>query len=89
MPSSFPGLTTSGSISSAVAVALGLSVAVGLAVGAVTALRTREDRIMAQLRETERSVTGSGPAVGTALVMAEVALAVILLPGPHCSFVPS
>jgi putative ABC transport system permease protein len=61
--------------------ALLVSVATGLLVGAVPALRSRDDRIMARLREAERSVAGRGPAVGTALVVAEIALAVVLLAG--------
>ena len=36
---------------------------------------------MTQLREAERSFTGGGPLVGTVLVAAEIALAVILLAG--------
>ncbi len=61
--------------------ALLVSVATGLLVGAVPALRSRDDRIMARLREAERSVAGGSPAVGTALVVAEIALAVVLLAG--------
>jgi putative ABC transport system permease protein len=59
--------------------ALLVSVATGLLVGVVPALRSRDDRIMARLREVERSVAGRGPAVGTALVVTEVTLAVVLL----------
>lgn len=61
--------------------ALLVSVATGLLVGVVPAMRSREDRIMARLREAERSVASRGPAVGTALVVAEIALAVVLLAG--------
>jgi putative ABC transport system permease protein len=61
--------------------ALLVSVATGLLVGLVPAIRSREDRILARLREAERSVAGRGPAVGTALVVAEITLAVVLLAG--------
>ena len=58
-----------------------VSVAVGLFAGVLPAVRSREDRIMAQLREAERSVAGGSSPVGTAMVVAEIALSVVLLAG--------
>jgi putative ABC transport system permease protein len=58
-----------------------LSVAVGLAAGVLPAIRSREDRIMVQLREADRSVAGGSSKVGTAMVVTEIALSVVLLAG--------
>jgi len=58
-----------------------LSVTVGLLAGVLPAIRSREDRIMVQLREADRSVTRGSSAVGTGMVLAEIALSVVLLAG--------
>jgi predicted permease len=58
-----------------------VSAAVGLLAGFLPAIRSREDRIMARLRETDRSTTGGSSAVGTAMVVTEIALSVVLLAG--------
>ena len=58
-----------------------LSVVVGVLAGVLPAIRSREDRIMVRLREADRSVTGGSSAVGTAMVVAEIALSVVLLAG--------
>jgi len=57
-----------------------LSLAVGLMVGSVTVVRTRDERIMARLRETDPAVVGRRPA-GTALIVAEIAVSVVLVAG--------
>jgi putative ABC transport system permease protein len=59
--------------------ALVVSIATGLLVGLLPVLRAREERIMQRLRAAERSVAGGGPVVGTALVVAEITIAVVLL----------
>ncbi len=56
-----------------------LSVTVGLLAGVLPAIRLREDRIMLRLRETDRSVAGGSSTLGTAMVVAEIALSVVLL----------
>jgi predicted permease len=58
-----------------------ISAAVGLLAGLLPAIRSHEDRIMAQLREADRSTAGGSSAVGTAMVVAEIALSVVLLAG--------
>jgi len=58
-----------------------LSVMVGLLAGVLPAIRSKENRIMVQLHETDRSITGASSAVGTAMVVAEIALSVVLLTG--------
>ncbi len=58
-----------------------LAAAVGLLTGILPAARLREDRIMAQLRESDRSVRGGRSRLGTAMVVAEIALSVVLLTG--------
>jgi putative ABC transport system permease protein len=62
-------------------VAVLVSAAVGLLAGFLPAVRSKEDRIMVQLRETDRSTIGGSSAVGTAMVVAEIALSVVLLAG--------
>ncbi len=62
-------------------VAVLVSGTVGLLSGIVPALRSREGRIMVQLREADRSVAGGSSSVGTAMVVAEIALSVVLLAG--------
>jgi predicted permease len=62
-------------------VALLVSVTAGLLAGLLPAIRSREDRVMAQLRESDRGATGGSSAVGTAMVVAEITLSVVLLAG--------
>ena len=62
-------------------VAVLLSVTVGLLAGVLPAIRSKENRIMVQLRETDRSTTGASSAVGTAMIVTEIALSVVLLAG--------
>ena len=61
--------------------AVAISVTVGLLAGVLPAIRSREDRIMLQLRESDRSVSGGSSAVSIAMVVAEIALSVVLLAG--------
>ena len=61
--------------------ALALSVTIGLLVGALPALRAREIGIMTRLRENDRAIASRGPVVSGVLVVAEIALAVVLLVG--------
>ncbi len=63
------------------AVAIGLSLAVGLLVGLQPAMRSRDTDIMARLRASDRSVVGGSSRLGTVMVIAEIALAVVLLVG--------
>lgn len=58
-----------------------VSALVGLFAGFVPAIRSKENRIMVQLRETDRSTTGGSSTIGTAMVVAEIALSVVLLAG--------
>jgi predicted permease len=58
-----------------------VSVSAGLLAGFLPAIRSREERIMVQLRETERGTTTGSSAVGSAMVVAEIALSVVLLAG--------
>ncbi len=58
-----------------------ISVAVGLLAGILPAIRSREDRIMPQLREADRGAIGGSSAIGTAMVVTEIALSVVLLAG--------
>ena len=64
---------------------LGAAILVSLAAGTLASLipafRSREGRIMARLRESDRGSTAALQPVGTALVVAEVALSVVLLAG--------
>jgi putative ABC transport system permease protein len=64
---------------------LGVAVLVSLSAGflasLVPAIRSREDHIMTQLRESDRSATAGSSRIGRAMVVAEIALSVILLAG--------
>lgn len=61
--------------------ALVVSAITGLVVGAIPALRTREDRISTQLKNAGRASSGRSSAPGGALVAIEIALAIVLLVG--------
>ena len=63
------------------AAAVLLSLIVGLLVGLQPALRSKDTDIMARLRAADRSVIGSSSSLGTAMVVAEIALSVVLLAG--------
>ena len=58
-----------------------ISMSVGLLTGVLPAIRSREDRIMAELREADRSVSGGSSVVSISMVVAEIALSVVLLAG--------
>jgi putative ABC transport system permease protein len=58
-----------------------ISLSAGILASLVPAIRSREGRIMAQLRQADRGTTTGSSAVGTAMVVAEIALSVVLLAG--------
>ena len=62
------------------AVAILLSLAVGLLVGLQPAMRSRDSEIMGRLRAADRSVIGAS-SLGTAMVVVEIAISVVLLIG--------
>ncbi len=76
-----PRTETLGIDAGVLAVAVLLSVAVGLLVGLQPAMRSKDTEIMARLRSADRSVVGGSSRIGTAMVVAEIALSVVLLVG--------
>ena len=58
-----------------------ISAAVGLFAGILPAARSKEDRIMVRLRQADRATIGGSSTVGTAMIVAEIALSVVLLAG--------
>jgi hypothetical protein len=61
--------------------ALVVSLGVGLLVGLVPLVRSRPDELQASLREGARGTSAQGSRLGRVLVMAEVALAVVIVAG--------
>ena len=64
---------------------LGAAVVISLSAGLIASLfpafRSREERIMARLREADRTTTAGPSVVGKAMVVTEIALSVVLLAG--------
>jgi predicted permease len=61
--------------------ALGVSLLVGVVVGLVPLVRSRPDQLQDSLKEGARGTSAQGSRLGRALVMAEVALAVLIVAG--------
>ncbi len=61
------------------AVGVGVSLLVGLLVGVIPLLRTRSENFVERLKDGTRGSSGRGSRLGGALVMTEVALAVVLV----------
>ncbi|HET9210542.1 MAG TPA: ABC transporter permease [Thermoanaerobaculia bacterium] len=80
-PAGVPRLATAGIDGTALAFALGLSLAASLLFGLVPALRTARPDLQSMLKEGGRAVSSPRDRVRTGLLVAEVALALVLLVG--------
>ena len=80
-PANVPRLATAGIDGAALAFALGLALAASLLFGLVPALRTARPDLQSMLKEGGRSVSSPRDRVRTGLLVAEVALALVLLIG--------
>ncbi|MFL6261264.1 MAG: ADOP family duplicated permease [Thermoanaerobaculia bacterium] len=80
-PAGVPRLATAGIDGAALAFALGVALAASLLFGLVPALRTARPDLQSMLKEGGRSVSSPRDRVRTGLLVAEVALALVLLAG--------
>ncbi|MFL6236623.1 MAG: ADOP family duplicated permease [Thermoanaerobaculia bacterium] len=80
-PAGVPRLATAGIDGVALAFALGLALAASLLFGLVPALRTARPDLQSMLKEGGRAVSSPRDRVRTGLLVAEVALALVLLAG--------
>ncbi|HEY4591194.1 MAG TPA: ABC transporter permease, partial [Thermoanaerobaculia bacterium] len=80
-PAGVPRLATAGIDGTALAFALGVSLAASLLFGLVPALRTARPDLQSMLKEGGRAVSSPRDRVRTGLLVAEVALALMLLVG--------
>ena len=80
-PAGVPRLATAGIDGTALVFALGLSLAASLLFGLVPALRTARPDLQSMLKEGGRAVSSPRDRVRTGLLVAEVALALMLLVG--------
>ncbi|HEY4589705.1 MAG TPA: ADOP family duplicated permease, partial [Thermoanaerobaculia bacterium] len=80
-PAGVPRLATAGIDGTALAFALGVSLAASLLFGLVPALRTARPDLQSMLKEGGRAVSSPRDRVRTGLLVAEVALALVLLVG--------